>query len=68
MAVSAMFLLWYGIFRFTVEFARQPDPQVGYLAWNWLTMGQLLSFPMIITGAGLLWWVNLPSSPSAPGE
>ncbi|CAK0779411.1 Phosphatidylglycerol--prolipoprotein diacylglyceryl transferase [Gammaproteobacteria bacterium] len=56
MAVSGMFLLWYGIFRFAVEFARQPDPQIGYLAWNWLTMGQVLSLPMTLMGIGLLWW------------
>ncbi|CAK0766329.1 Phosphatidylglycerol--prolipoprotein diacylglyceryl transferase [Gammaproteobacteria bacterium] len=55
MAISGMFLFWYGIFRFLVEFSRQPDPQIGYLAWNWLTMGQLLSFPMVIAGVILLW-------------
>ncbi|WP_166268542.1 prolipoprotein diacylglyceryl transferase [Marinobacter caseinilyticus] len=50
MAVSGCFLLLYGIFRFAVEFVRQPDPQLGYLAFNWLTMGQVLSFPMILAG------------------
>ena len=49
-AVSALFLLLYGLFRFTVEFFRQPDPQWGTLAWGWLTMGQVLSFPMILIG------------------
>jgi len=49
-AVSALFLLGYGIFRFFVEFFRQPDLQYGYVAFGWLTMGQLLSFPMIIIG------------------
>jgi len=56
MAVSAMFLLWYGIFRCFCEFFRTPDAQYGYFAWNWLTMGQILSLPMIILGACLLWW------------
>lgn len=56
MAVSGMFLLWYGIFRFVVEFVRAPDPQLGYLAFGWLTMGQLLCVPMIIAGAILLVW------------
>ena len=49
-AVSAAFLLGYGCFRFFCEFFRQPDPQYGYFAWGWLTMGQILSFPMIIAG------------------
>lgn len=49
-AVSALFLLGYGTFRFICEFFRQPDPQLGYIAWGWLTMGQLLSVPMMIIG------------------
>jgi phosphatidylglycerol:prolipoprotein diacylglycerol transferase len=50
-AASGLFVLLYGCFRFLVEFVRQPDEQLGYLAWNWLTMGQLLSLPMILVGA-----------------
>ncbi|MCP4041833.1 MAG: prolipoprotein diacylglyceryl transferase, partial [Gammaproteobacteria bacterium] len=42
MAVSGMFLIWYGIFRFAVEFVRVPDAHLGYLAFGWLTMGQIL--------------------------
>lgn len=49
-AVSALFLLCYGSFRFFCEFFRQPDPQYGYLLWGWVTMGQILSFPMILAG------------------
>ncbi len=49
-AVSALFLLGYGCFRFFCEFFRQPDPQYGYFWWGWVTMGQILSFPMIIIG------------------
>ena len=56
MAVSGMFALFYGIFRFIVEFVRVPDAQLGYLAWGWLTMGQVLSLPMILAGLGMLWW------------
>ncbi len=55
MAVSGLFLLCYGIFRFVVEFARQPDSQLGFIAWDWLTMGQLLSTPMIAGGVLLIW-------------
>ncbi|MBN2690032.1 MAG: prolipoprotein diacylglyceryl transferase [Gammaproteobacteria bacterium] len=52
--VSGMFLLFYGLFRFSAEFFRQPDPQLGFIAFGWLTMGQLLSFPMIVLGIFLL--------------
>lgn len=55
-AISGLFLLGYGCFRFLVEFVRIPDPQYGYLAFNWLTMGQVLSLPMIIIG--LVWMVR----------
>lgn len=51
MAVSGMFLLIYGAARFIVEFFREPDSQLGFIAFDWLTMGQLLSTPMIILGA-----------------
>ena len=54
MAVSALFLLGYGLFRFLIEFVRMPDAHIGYLAWGWLTMGQLLSLPMILLGVVLL--------------
>ncbi len=54
MAVSGVFALSYGLFRLLVEFVRQPDPQLGYLAFGWLTMGQLLSLPLIAVGLVLL--------------
>ena len=53
-AVSGMFAMFYGIFRFIVEFYRVPDAHLGYLAMDWLTMGQILSLPMIILGALLI--------------
>ena len=49
-----MFLLLYGVFRFFVEFYRIPDAHLDYLALGWVTMGQVLSAPMIIIGALLL--------------
>jgi phosphatidylglycerol:prolipoprotein diacylglycerol transferase len=55
MAVSGLFLLGYGVFRFGVEFVRIPDAHIGYMAWGWLTRGQLLTFPMIIGGVALLY-------------
>ncbi|QEY57694.1 prolipoprotein diacylglyceryl transferase [Pseudomonas sp. C27(2019)] len=54
MAISGMFALCYGIFRFIVEFVRVPDAQLGYLAFDWLTMGQVLCIPMIVGGIGLI--------------
>ena len=54
LAVSGMFLLFYGVFRFGVEFYRVPDAHLDYLALGWVTMGQILSAPMIIIGALLL--------------
>jgi phosphatidylglycerol:prolipoprotein diacylglycerol transferase len=52
--VSGLFALLYGLFRFAVEFVREPDAHIGYLAWDWLTMGQLLSLPLILVGLVLL--------------
>jgi len=53
--VSGLFALLYGCFRFGVEFVRVPDPQLGYLAWGWLTMGQIQSLPLIVIGLVLVW-------------
>nr|WP_287412513.1 prolipoprotein diacylglyceryl transferase [Pseudodesulfovibrio sp.] len=54
--VGALFLLGYGCFRFLVEFAREPDRHLGFIALNWLSMGQLLCMPMILFGIGWIWW------------
>ena len=53
-AVIGLALLWYGMVRFGLEFVRLPDAQIGYLAGGWLTMGQVLSMPMMLAGAVLL--------------
>jgi len=49
-AVSGLFLVCYGCFRFFIEFFREPDVQMGFIAFGWLTEGQLLSVPMILIG------------------
>lgn len=49
-AVSALWIILYGTFRFLIEFIREPDAHLEYLAWGWVTMGQVLSAPMIILG------------------
>ncbi len=54
-AVSGLFLIAYGLFRFIVEFVREPDAFLAPLPLG-LTMGQWLSLPMIVIGAGLLRW------------
>jgi phosphatidylglycerol:prolipoprotein diacylglycerol transferase len=53
-AVGGLFLAGYGIARFAVEFVREPDSHLGPVAFGWMTMGQLLSLPMIIVGIWLL--------------
>ena len=62
--VSGLFALFYGLFRFGVEFVREPDAQLGYLAWGWLTMGQILSLPLILLGVVLL--LASRSAPTLP--
>lgn len=52
--VSGLFALMYGVFRFIVEFVRVPDEGV-YVAFGWLTKGQILSVPLVLMGLYLLW-------------
>ena len=56
MAVSGMYLLCYGVFRFAVEFVRLPDAHIGYLAFDWFTMGHLLTIPMLLCGVAFVWY------------
>ena len=64
--ISGLFALMYGCFRFAVEFVRVPDAQLGYLAWGWLTMGQVQSLPLIVVGLWLLWLSRrAPTLPTA---
>lgn len=55
---SAVFLCSYGVIRFICEFFREPDTHLGFIVTNWLTMGQLLSLPMIAIGAYMMWFYN----------
>ncbi|EKE68286.1 prolipoprotein diacylglyceryl transferase [Gallaecimonas xiamenensis] len=54
-SISGLFLVLYGCFRSLVEFVREPDPQLGELG-GFITMGQLLSLPMILGGIALITW------------
>jgi phosphatidylglycerol:prolipoprotein diacylglycerol transferase len=51
---AGLFLVLYAIFRIMVEFVRVPDSQLGYLAGGWLTMGILLSIPMLVVGIAMM--------------
>lgn len=56
MAVSGLFLLGYGGLRIGSEFFRKPDAHIGFIAFDWLTMGQLLSLPMVLLGIASMAW------------
>jgi phosphatidylglycerol:prolipoprotein diacylglycerol transferase len=58
-SVAGLFLVLYGAFRIFAEFFRMPDAHIGYLAWGWLTMGQVLSLPMIMLGLALMLWTRI---------
>ena len=50
---SGLFLVLYGSFRFVLEFFRQPDPQLGFVALGWMSMGQALCLSMAVPGLAL---------------
>lgn len=56
LAVGAVFLIFYGLFRFAVEFFRQPDAHIPDLMFGWMTRGQLLTIPMVAIGLAVLIW------------
>lgn len=56
------FITIYGLFRSFVEFFREPDQQIGFIA-DFLSMGQILSLPMILVGAGMIWHLNRQRTP-----
>jgi phosphatidylglycerol:prolipoprotein diacylglycerol transferase len=71
--VLGVFITWYGISRFLVEFVREPDAQLGYLmGTDWFTRGQELSLPMILIGIVVVLWaarrpaMTAPAAPPAP--
>lgn len=64
LAPSGLFLLGYGICRFLIEFVRVPDLNRGYILFDWVTMGQILSTPMILVGLALLVMAYRRNAPS----
>jgi phosphatidylglycerol:prolipoprotein diacylglycerol transferase len=64
LAPTGLFLIVYGLARFTVEWVRLPDANIGYLAGDWLTMGMLLTLPMILAGAIMMAFAYRRDQPS----
>jgi phosphatidylglycerol:prolipoprotein diacylglycerol transferase len=62
--LAGLFLAWYALVRIGVEFVRVPDSQIGYLMQDWLTMGQVLSWPMLVAGLWLMLQGRLQRQPS----
>jgi len=52
--ITGCFVIFYAIFRFGVEFIRLPDAHIGYIYYDWVTMGHLLTIPMFILGTILI--------------
>jgi phosphatidylglycerol:prolipoprotein diacylglycerol transferase len=63
-AASGLWLICYGVFRFLIEFVRVPDENRGYLLWGWVTEGQILSTPMVLFGAFMMWSAYRRNQPS----
>ncbi len=66
--VAGMFLIGYGSFRFSTEFFRSPDAHLGFIAFEWLTMGQLLSLPMVIAGILFVLWSRGQAVAESPAQ
>jgi phosphatidylglycerol:prolipoprotein diacylglycerol transferase len=64
LAPTGLFFTLYATFRVAVEFVRVPDADIGYLAFGWLTMGQLLSLPVLIAGLAMLAFAYTRRQPS----
>jgi phosphatidylglycerol:prolipoprotein diacylglycerol transferase len=63
--VAGVFLVGYSAFRMSTELFRSPDAHIGFIAFDWLTMGQLLSLPMMIAGILLIVWSRTQSLPQS---
>ena len=64
MAPTGLFLVVYGCARFAVEWVRLPDANIGYLVGDWLTMGMLLTIPMISSGVIVMIFAYRRAQPS----
>ena len=68
MAASGVFLIGYGLARTLVELVRVPDAHLGYLAFGWVTMGQVLTLPMIAAGIALAVMASIRREPPTPAS
>jgi phosphatidylglycerol:prolipoprotein diacylglycerol transferase len=59
--VGGAFVCGYGLSRIVVEFFREPDAHIGYLAGGWLTMGMVLSLPMVLAGIWAMATARVPT-------
>jgi phosphatidylglycerol:prolipoprotein diacylglycerol transferase len=66
-SMAGWFLVLYGAMRFVVEFSREPDAELGYIALGWMTMGQLLSLAMLLAGMTMLLALHRSPVPRAEG-
>lgn len=62
--VSGLFLVFYALFRFGVEFFREPDVQIGYELLGWMTRGQELCVPMLVAGVVICIWAVINKKPT----
>jgi phosphatidylglycerol:prolipoprotein diacylglycerol transferase len=60
------FISCYGLFRIAVEFVREPDQQIGFI-FGGISLGQLLSLPMLLIGLAMVVWLNRKNKAIAPG-
>jgi len=63
--IAGAFVTGYGLSRIAVEFFREPDAQLGYLVGGWLTMGMVLSVPMVLIGLWAMWRANRAAAKDA---
>jgi phosphatidylglycerol:prolipoprotein diacylglycerol transferase len=63
--IAGAFVTGYGLSRIVVEFFREPDAQLGYLFGGWLTMGMVLSVPMVLIGLWAMWRANRAAAKDA---
>ncbi len=61
-SVCALFVLLYGLFRFSVEFFREPDAHIQFDLFDWVTRGQILSTPMMLIGLAVFAWAYVKHS------
>lgn len=64
-AVTGLFGVGYGTARIIGEFFREPDAHMGFIAFDWLTMGMLLSLPMVVAGTAMMIWAYRQERPGS---